>query len=94
LLTDALTGLAQLLKAKKEEKKAISLLMVALSHPTCRQQTKDRMVALILQLESNLSRQEVEGGFKWAKAVSLEEMATSWVSTVSPKTKAKNKKQK
>ena len=94
LLADALTGVAQLLKDKKEEKKAISLLMVALSHPTCRQQTKDRMVTLILHLESNLSRHEVEGGFKWAKAVSLEEMASAWVSAGSPKPKAKNKKQK
>lgn len=96
LLADALTGVAQLLKAQGEERKAIFLLMVALSHPTCRQQTKDRMVDLVLHLESNFTRKEVEEGFKWAKNVSLEEMASSWLSASSSndKTKPKNKKKK
>ncbi len=92
LLADALTGLAQNLKAKGEGRKAISLLMVALSHPTCRRQTKDRMVDLVLQLESNFVREEVKDGFKWAKAVSLEEMAAAWMSAAlkeKPKTKRK-----
>src|SRR5579859_2591096 len=46
LLADVLTGIAQFLEAQGNEKKAVGILMVALSHPTCRQQTKDRMVAL------------------------------------------------
>jgi tetratricopeptide (TPR) repeat protein len=87
LLADALTGIAQLLKAKGDERKAISILMVALSHPTCRQQTKDRMVTLTLTLQSHLSRKEVEGGFKWAKAVSLDDVAGAWVASSSSKTK-------
>ncbi len=92
LLADALTGVAQILKAQGEERKAIFLLMVVLSHPTCRQQTKDRMVDLVLRLESNFTRTEVEDGFKWAKTVSLEEMASSWLSASSVKDKPKKKK--
>ena len=79
LLADALTGVAQLLKAKGDERKAIGLLMVTLSHPTCRQQTKDRMVAMAMALQSSFSATEAQAGFEWAKSVSLEEMATGWL---------------
>jgi tetratricopeptide (TPR) repeat protein len=94
LLADALTGVAQILKAEGEDRKAIFLLMVALSHRTCRQQTKDRMIDLVLHLESNYVRKEVEEGFKWAKTVSIEEMASSWLSAASAKDKGKTKKKK
>jgi tetratricopeptide (TPR) repeat protein len=94
LLADALTGVAQLQKAQGEERKAIFLLMVALSHPTCRQQTKDRMVDLVMHLETSFIREEVEEGFKWAKTVSLEEMASSWLSATSANDKTKHKKKK
>lgn len=87
LLADALTGVARLLKVQGDERKAVTLLMVALSHPTCRQQTKDRMVALSVALKAQFSPKEVEAGFRWAKAVSLEEMASSWVSAVTAKAK-------
>ena len=92
LLADALTGVAQLLEAKGDEKKAISILMVALSHPTCRQQTKDRMVSLIMELQSTFSAQEAQDGFQWAKAVGIEDMAKGWASASSPAGKAKAKK--
>jgi hypothetical protein len=78
------------LKAQGDERKAIALLMVALSHPTCRQQTKDRMVALAMALKPHFSEKETVQGFEWAKAASIEDMATSWVASISPK--AKNKK--
>jgi tetratricopeptide (TPR) repeat protein len=81
LLADTLIGVAQLLKATGEERKAIGILMVALSHPTCRQQTKDRMVTLVMALESRFSQAEVEDGFLWAKDFSLEDMASAWVSS-------------
>jgi tetratricopeptide (TPR) repeat protein len=87
LLADALTGVAQLLKAKGDENKAVGILMVALSHPTCRQQTKDRMVALAMSLQSSFSPTEAHAGFEWAKAVSLEEMASGWLASFSPKGK-------
>jgi hypothetical protein len=94
LLADALTAVAQLLKSQGEERKAIGLLMVALSHPTCRQQTKDRMVDLVLHLQSNFIRPEVEEGFKWAKTVGLEEMASGWMSASAPKDGSKSAKKK
>lgn len=81
LLADALTGVAQLLKGKGDERKAISLLMVTLSHPTCRQQTKDRMVAMAMALQSSFSVTEAHAGFEWAKSVSLEEMAAGWLNS-------------
>lgn len=91
LLADALTGLARLLKAKGEDRKAIGVLMFALSHPTCRQQTKDRMVSLSESLEANFSKQEIESGFSWAKDFTIEEMASSWLKAVSSKPKTKKK---
>ena len=64
---DALVGgVAQLLKGQKEERKAIGILMVSLSHSTCRLQAKDRMMELVIQLESRFSSQEMDGGFRWA----------------------------
>jgi tetratricopeptide (TPR) repeat protein len=88
LLADALTGVAQLLKARRDERKAVGLLMVALSHPTCRQQTKDRMVALAMELQSSFSAEEAHEGFEWAKGVSLKAMAESWAT---PKSKGRKR---
>jgi tetratricopeptide (TPR) repeat protein len=82
LVADVLAGVAQLLKLQGDERKAISILMVALSHPTCRQQTKDRMVALAASLEARFSPKEAQEGFHWAKTVPLEKMATSWASSI------------
>jgi tetratricopeptide (TPR) repeat protein len=78
LLADALTVVARLMKDQGEERKAVSLLMVALSHPTCRQQTKDRMVDLALSLNVSFSADEAKKGFAWAKTLSLEDMASGW----------------
>jgi tetratricopeptide (TPR) repeat protein len=89
LLADALTGVAQLLRGKGEERKAIGLLMVTLSHPTCRQQTKDRMVSMSMSLQSSFSPTEARAGFEWAKSVSLEEMASGWLNSVASKAKPK-----
>jgi len=79
LLVDILAGVAQFFKGQGEDKKAISLLMVALSHPTCRQQTKDRMVSLAMELETHFTPGEVDKGFRWAKGADLEEMAKGWL---------------
>ncbi|HVZ80922.1 MAG TPA: hypothetical protein VHE12_09000 [bacterium] len=92
LLMDALVGVSQLLKAQGLERKAIGILMVALSHPTCRQQTKDRMVSLVIHLESRFTSQEVQGGFQWAKEVSIEQMAKAWVDSLAPAPKDKKRK--
>lgn len=92
LLTDALAAVAQLLKLKGDERKAVSILMVALSHPTCRQQTKDRMVNLVMKLQSTFTAKEAEAGFQWAKEVRIEDVAAAWTSshTVKPKKKQKS----
>jgi len=89
LLMDALIGVAQLLKAQGDERKAIGILMVALSHPTCRQQTKDRMVALVITLESRFTPQEMSGGFRWAKDIGIDKMAEGWATSVKAKASAK-----
>jgi tetratricopeptide (TPR) repeat protein len=89
LLADVLTGVAQLLKAQGDERKAIGILMVALSHPTCRQQTKDRMVALAMTLQTSFSVKGADEGFQWAKSVSIEEMASAWLTTVAAKPKSR-----
>ncbi len=89
LLTDVLTSLARLLKGRGEDSKAIGLLMIAISHPTCRRQTKDRMASLLESLEAHFSKNEIESGFKWAKNFTLEQLASTWVSTLSNKSKAK-----
>lgn len=87
LLMDTLTGVAQLLKGQGQERKAIGILMVALSHPTCRQQTKDRMVSMVIQLETRFTTQEIKGGFSWAREVTIEQMAQSWVASLTGKDK-------
>lgn len=87
LVADVLTGIAQFLKLQGNDRKAISILLVALSHPTCRQQTKDRMVAMATSLEANLSPKEIADGFHWAKTVPLDEMASSWAASLTHKPK-------
>ena len=89
LIADALTVLARLFKARGEDRKAIGVLMFALSHPTCRQQTKDRMVSLSESLGANFSKQDIESGFSWAKDFTMEEMAASWIKAISFKSKTK-----
>src|SRR5579872_7064683 len=59
----------------------MGLLMMALNHPTCRQQTKDRAVSLALDLKSKFSADETEGILQWAKASNIEEVAASWLSS-------------
>jgi len=94
LLVDLLTSVAQLLKGQGEDKKAISLLMVALSHPTCRQQTKDRMVSLAKELQTDFTPSEVDKGFRWAKGADLEEMANGWLTSLGAGTAVKERVQK
>ena len=71
LLVDAIMTLGRLFQLRGEEKKAMSFYMLALYHPMCRWQTKDRVVALTLELNSRFSAEEVEGAQQWAKAVKM-----------------------
>jgi hypothetical protein len=78
-----MTSLARLLMGRGQNDKALGMLMFVLSHPTCRQQTKDEMVSLAKAMEAHFSSKEMESGFNWAKHFTLEEMATAWVKTLS-----------
>jgi len=78
-LPDVLVGMARLLKLQDQEQKAIGFLMVALAQPTCRRQTKDRVVVLALDLKSQFSSEEVEGIQRWAQAASIEDVAAAWI---------------
>lgn len=82
-LVDLLVGVAQLLKAEGDERQAIGFLMVALSHPTCRRPTKDRVVAFSLELQSHFPPEEVEGAIQWAKAARIEDVVSAWLSSSS-----------
>jgi len=92
LLADTMTGLARVLKGQGEEQKAIGILMFVLSHPTCRQQTKDRMVFLLKTWKAHFSEQGNESGFKWAKDFTIEEMAAAWLKAFLAKPKSKKTK--
>ena len=94
LLIDAMTSLTRLLMGRGENDKALGILMFVLSHPNCRRQTKDRMVALAKALEANFSQKEIAGGFDWAKHFTLEEMASAWVKNLSPEPVPKAKVRK
>jgi tetratricopeptide (TPR) repeat protein len=94
LLADSLTGLARLLKLRRESQKAIGILMFALSHPTCRQQTKDSMASLAQSLEANFTQEEIKNGFRWAKELTMEELATTWLAALSPKPPTKRSSRK
>jgi predicted ATPase/predicted negative regulator of RcsB-dependent stress response len=80
-LVDGLIGIAQLLKDEGDERQAVSFLLAALNHPTCRQEAKDRIVAFSMELQSHFSSQEVEGAIQWAKASRIEEVAAAWLSS-------------
>src|SRR5581483_2903817 len=94
-LVDGLIGIAQLLKAEGDERQAISFLLVALNHPTCRRQTKDRIVRFSLELQSHFSSEDVEGAIQWAKASRIEDVVSAWAAsqeTTGPSKKKKTKK--
>ncbi len=81
MMVDGLIGIAQLLKEEGDERQAISFLLVSLNHPTCRQETKDRIVAFSMELQSHFSAEEVEGAVQWAKASSIQDVVAAWLSS-------------
>ncbi len=81
LMVDALIGIAQLLKDEGDERQAISFLLAALNHPTCRQESKDRIVAFSMELQSRFSAEEMEGALQWAKASRIENVVAAWLSS-------------
>jgi hypothetical protein len=78
---DGLIVIARLLRAQGDERQAVSYLLVALKHPTCRQETKDRIVAFSLELQSRFSKEEVEGALQWARTSPIEEVVAAWLAS-------------
>jgi hypothetical protein len=68
------------MKVEGDERQAVSFLMVALSHPTCRRQTKDRAVSFSMALQSHFPAEEVEGARQWAKTTRIEDVVSAWLS--------------
>jgi predicted ATPase len=88
---DLLVALAKLLKAKNDERSALVFLVAALNHPTCRRQTKDKIVQFATKLEAQFSTDEVQDAVQQAKTTTLEELAQAWLSRSKVKAKPKRK---
>ncbi len=91
-LTDAMVVLAQWLIAQNINSNAFAYLTLAVSHPTCRRQTKDRAAKYLTHLQYRLPPGEVEKIFRWSKTVQLEEVAQNWLTEQEKKPKGKGVK--
>jgi predicted ATPase len=95
-VVDLLVALAKLLKSKNDERSALVFLVAALNHPTCRRQTKDKIVQFATKLEAQFSTDEVQDAVQQAKATRVEDLAQAWLDRpkagAKPKRKAKAKK--
>jgi MoxR-like ATPase len=61
------------LRAKSGEmQSAFELLLIALNHPACDQETKNRADHLRAELEARLTRQQVEAAERWVTAKTFE----------------------
>ncbi|MGH7739569.1 MAG: tetratricopeptide repeat protein, partial [bacterium] len=81
-VVDLMVCLAKLLKARNDERSALIFLVAALSHPTCRRQTKDKIVLFATQLEAQFSTDEVQDAVQQAKASPIEQLAQAWLSGI------------
>ncbi len=91
LLPDLLTGLAQWFKNQGEDKKAFSLFIIALSHPACCHQTKDKLISLAAELEPGFTYDPDDKRLLWVKDTDLGEVAKSWLVSLGKKTSWKEK---
>ncbi|HET9869190.1 MAG TPA: tetratricopeptide repeat protein, partial [bacterium] len=83
-VADLLVAVAKLLKSRGDERSALVFLVAALSHPTCRRQTKDKIVLFTTKLESRFTTDEVQDAVQQAKASRLEDLAQAWLSGLHP----------
>jgi tetratricopeptide (TPR) repeat protein len=72
LAMDALTGLAYVQASTGQAEQALQLSVYVLCHSASTQQAKDRVLRLRLQLEPQLTPEQVETAQVWAQAKSLE----------------------
>jgi tetratricopeptide (TPR) repeat protein len=81
-LVDAMVTLAKYMKAMGDERNAFAYLAVAIHQPTCRRETKDKIVRFVQHLESRLPQQDVRDTVQWARAASIENVAQDWLLSV------------
>jgi tetratricopeptide (TPR) repeat protein len=79
-LVDVMVALAKFTKASGDERNAFAFLALGLHHPSCRRETKDRIMRLAQQLESRLPPQEVRDLIQWSRAARIEDVARDWIS--------------
>lgn len=79
-LVDAMVTISKYTKLLGDERNAFAFLALALHHPTCRRETKDKIVRLAQQLESRLPPQEVRDLVQWSRAAHIEDVAHDWLS--------------
>jgi predicted ATPase len=78
MLADLVVGLARLLKAQGDNRQALGFLLAALSHPTCRRETKDGTASFLEALRPGFTSEDWEGAQQWAKTVRLEDLVAAW----------------
>jgi hypothetical protein len=78
-LVDVMVALAKYTKASGDERNAFAFLALGLHHPSCRRETKDRIMCLAQQLESRLPPQEVRDLIQWSRAARIEDVARDWM---------------
>jgi tetratricopeptide (TPR) repeat protein len=71
-ILQVLAGMAALPANTGEELRAIELLAFAVSHPSIDRVTKDKADRLLTELTSGLSRRQVEGAKRRARAMALD----------------------
>ncbi len=91
-LTEAMVVLAQWLMAQGVNSNAFAYLSLAVNHPTCRRQTKDKSARYLTHLQYRLPPGEAEKILRWTKTVQLEEVARGWLSQQGKSPKARAKK--
>jgi tetratricopeptide (TPR) repeat protein len=72
VVLEALVGIASLRAKSGEMQSAFELLLIALNHPACDQETKNRADHLRAELEAQLTRQQVEAAERWVTAKTFE----------------------
>ncbi|HVM33468.1 MAG TPA: tetratricopeptide repeat protein [bacterium] len=93
-VVDLLVALAQLLKAQGDERSALVFLVAALNHPTCRRQTKDRIVQFATRLEARFTTDEVQDAVQQAKTTRVEDLAGAWLTGLSRGSRTKSQRKK
>jgi predicted ATPase len=88
-LVDAMVALAKYTKALGDERNAFAFLALAIHHPNCRRETKDKIVRFVQHLESHLPQQEVRDIVQWARAARIEDVARDWLLSVKQRTPKK-----